>query len=235
MAQPARPGPALLYVVNIDCESAEAVCCSGSVSGTSRSRPIPYEAVQTKFLCAQIHLQVCSVHELWCHCIACIALGMMPALGQPHSSLVGTFEYLGDMPCKIRRPAMHLHHCMSTNLASQPSSFPANSLSVVRAAWFKEPASQKCTACRHNKRKDDLFIFDDQTGNATAASAVAAASTSQNEDLLRQGQEMVMFPGVNAPAPPGADARLWVGTLHHELPASAGVMQNNLLTVGPSL
>ena len=66
---------------------------------------------------------------------------------------------------------------------------------------------------RYNKRKDELFIFDDQTGNSTATAAAGAGSnTRQAEDKLRQGQEMVMFPGVNAPAPPGADARLWVGT-----------------------
>ena len=64
--------------------------------------------------------------------------------------------------------------------------------------------------CRHNKRKDDLFIFDDQTGKPTAALEAAAASVSQGEEKARDGQEMVAFPGVNAPALQGADARLWV-------------------------
>lgn len=64
--------------------------------------------------------------------------------------------------------------------------------------------------CRHNKRKDELFIFDDQTGNSKAAAQGAAASTSQAEDKLQHGQEVVTFPGVNGPAPPGADARQWV-------------------------
>lgn len=66
------------------------------------------------------------------------------------------------------------------------------------------------SVCRHNKRKDELFIFDDQTGNAAATAPRTAASTSQAEDKLQHGQEMVTFPGVNAPAPPGADAQRWV-------------------------
>lgn len=64
--------------------------------------------------------------------------------------------------------------------------------------------------CRHNKRKDELFIFDDQTGKPSAAKNAAAASVSQGEEKVQEGQEMVVFPGVNAPAPPGADTRLWV-------------------------
>ena len=72
-------------------------------------------------------------------------------------------------------------------------------------------ASDKDSLHRHTKRNDDLFIFDDQTGQTAADKA--AASTSQAEDKLQQGQELVMFPGVNAPAPPGADARMWVSSL----------------------
>lgn len=64
--------------------------------------------------------------------------------------------------------------------------------------------------CRHNKRKDELFIFDDQTGNAAGTALGTAPSTSQAENKLQHGQEMVTFPGVNAPAPPGADAHRWV-------------------------
>ncbi|KAL3162131.1 hypothetical protein ABBQ32_009841 [Trebouxia sp. C0010 RCD-2024] len=74
---------------------------------------------------------------------------------------------------------------------------------------------------KHNKRKDELFIFDDQTGSATTAASDAGASSRQAEGTLQQGQELVMFPGVNAPAPPGADARLWGVSLAH-LPPQAG-------------
>ena len=63
---------------------------------------------------------------------------------------------------------------------------------------------------RHNKRKDELFIFDDQTGDAATTAGGTAASTSEAEDKLQHGQEMVIFPGVNAPAPARADARRWV-------------------------
>ena len=60
--------------------------------------------------------------------------------------------------------------------------------------------------CRHNKRKNDPFVFDDQTGTPTAAAGAIAASVSQGEENVQDGQEMVVFLGVSAPALPGADA-----------------------------
>lgn len=78
---------------------------------------------------------------------------------------------------------------------------------------------------KHSKQKDEeLFIFDDQTGgkpSKAAAKPSQAAASQAAEDQPQHGQQMVQFPGLNAPIPHGADPALW-GEPLPELPSAAG-------------
>jgi hypothetical protein len=65
--------------------------------------------------------------------------------------------------------------------------------------------------CRYDKRTDaELFIFDDQTGSAAPKAAAKGTPVAPEKPPFEHGQETVMFPGVNAPMPAGADYALWV-------------------------
>ncbi len=66
-------------------------------------------------------------------------------------------------------------------------------------------------ACRYDKRTDaELFIFDDQTGSDGPKAAAKGTPVAPEKPHFEHGQETVLFPGVNAPMPAGADYALWV-------------------------
>ena len=71
-------------------------------------------------------------------------------------------------------------------------------------SWLQ--ATHASSLCRHSKRKEEeLFIFDDQTGSKpskAAANPIQAAAREADEKEPRHGQQMVQFPGLNAPIPP---------------------------------
>ncbi len=71
-------------------------------------------------------------------------------------------------------------------------------------------ASRHAT-CRYDKRTDaELFIFDDQTGSDGPKAAAKGTPVASEKPNFEHGQETVLFPGVNAPIPAGADYALWV-------------------------
>ncbi len=71
-------------------------------------------------------------------------------------------------------------------------------------------ASRHAT-CRYDKRSDaELFIFDDQTGSDGPKAAAKGTPVVPEKPRFEHGQETVLFPGVNAPIPAGADCAPWV-------------------------
>ncbi len=72
---------------------------------------------------------------------------------------------------------------------------------------YAQPSDIASDCCRHNKHKHELFIYDDQTGDGAPKNGPRPA---EEEEKLQHGQESVMFPGVNAPIPAGANPALWV-------------------------
>ena len=80
--------------------------------------------------------------------------------------------------------------------------------------YFSRMAHTADSYYRHNKNKDEeLFIYDDQTGSAkiqATANGNEPGSSQAKGDQFKHGQETVMFPGVNAPIPAGAELALWV-------------------------
>ncbi len=83
-------------------------------------------------------------------------------------------------------------------------------LAAANSVPLPTQASRHAT-CRHDKRTDaELFIFDDQTGSDGPMAAAKGTPVVSEKPHFEHGQETVLFPGVNAPMPAGADYTLWV-------------------------
>ncbi|DBB00895.1 TPA: hypothetical protein ACH3X1_000812 [Trebouxia sp. C0004] len=79
---------------------------------------------------------------------------------------------------------------------------------------------------KYDKRTDtELFIFDDQTGSDGPKAAAKGTPVPPEKLHFEHGQETIMFPGVNAPMPGGADYALW-GEPLPQLPSAAGSKRN---------
>ncbi|KAA6422610.1 MAG: hypothetical protein FRX49_07470 [Trebouxia sp. A1-2] len=79
---------------------------------------------------------------------------------------------------------------------------------------------------KYDTRTDaELFIFDDQTGSAGPKAAAKGTPVASEKPHFEHGQETVLFPGVNALMPAGADYALW-GEPLSRLPSAAGSKRN---------